>query len=182
MFETERNQPIRVWASALPVSQRRLGISNGSVDKAHAELEKCFVVGPLLERRQDRRGDAAVPPGDHLAVGADAGIDPLDRDGVVEIVLEVVLAGPVDLDRGPDRLRYQRRFKHIVPFRLAAEAAAQERGVDRDVLDRDAEQLGETIAAAAGALRRRIQAMHLPSATDTVAEGGSIVACAKCGR
>ena len=30
MFDTERNQPMRVWASASPFSQRRLGMSNGT--------------------------------------------------------------------------------------------------------------------------------------------------------
>ncbi len=29
MLETERNQPMRVWASHWPFSQRRLGMSNG---------------------------------------------------------------------------------------------------------------------------------------------------------
>jgi hypothetical protein len=31
MFDTERNRPIRVWASASPFSQRRLGMSNGTL-------------------------------------------------------------------------------------------------------------------------------------------------------
>ena len=30
MLDTERNQPMRVWASASPFSQRRLGMSNGT--------------------------------------------------------------------------------------------------------------------------------------------------------
>ncbi len=48
-----------------------------------------------------------------------------------------------------------RRLEHEVALRLAPEAAAEQRDVDRDVLDRHAERLGEVLPRAVGALHRR---------------------------
>ena len=53
----------------------------------------------------------------------------------VEVVeLNVVFAAPDDLHRLADLLRKQRRFGDVIGFRLASEAAAQQRDVADDVV------------------------------------------------
>ena len=99
MLETERNQPMRVMRLTLAVLAAQVGDGEGIVHQPHAEFERRLVVGARLEGGGDRRRHAAVPPCDDLAVGIDAGVDPFDRYGVIEVVLDVVLARPDDLDR-----------------------------------------------------------------------------------
>ena len=90
-----------------------------------------------------------------LLSGIQRRLDPLDRGGVVEAVLDVVLAGPLHPHRRADLLRQERRLEHEVALRLAPEAAAEQRDVDGHVLDRHAELLGHVLARAVGALDRR---------------------------
>jgi hypothetical protein len=75
---------------------------------------------------------------------------------VVVAVLNIILAGPHDLHwAGSHLFGEQGRFDRKVAFRLAAEAAAQQSVVHRDVGDIHAESFGNILAGAAGALQRR---------------------------
>ena len=96
-----------------------------------------------------------MPPGDHLAVLVEPGLDALHRDGVQEAVANIVFPRPLHLHRRAEFLREQRRFEREIAFRFAAEPAAEQRDVDGDVLLGDAERLGDVLARAAGALHRR---------------------------
>ena len=139
----------------------------------------CFGSGLKVDMIGRRR--AAVPPAADLVGGIQTGLDPLRRDGMIEAVLDVVLAGPDHLyRRAAHCLRQQCRFLRVVGLGLAPEAAAEERDVHRHVLGRHPEQLGDVVAGAVGALHHA-HTSHLPSATTAVATGGSIGACARCG-
>ena len=69
------------------------------------------------------------------------------RPGVrpVDIVLRVFFARADELDRTSDRLGGVNRLHHEVGNDLAAEAAAQERDVDGDLVGRASERLGDGI-------------------------------------
>ena len=99
MFDTERNQPIRVIAAASPFSIWMLATSNGTSTSPmpSSRSHRCFGSGPKSE--SDARRHAAVAPRDRLAARVQPGLDALDRDGVVEAVVDVVLARPLHLDR-----------------------------------------------------------------------------------
>ena len=105
--------------------------------------------------RGDGRRDAAVPPGDHLAVLVEAGLDPFRRDGVEEVVTHVILPRPLHLYRRPERLRKQRRLEREVALRLAAESAAEQGDVDGDVVLGNSEGLGDVFPGPAGTLHGR---------------------------
>ena len=78
-----------------------------------------------------------MSPCDHLAVLVEPRLKALERDCVIEVVVDVVLASPHDLDRrAAHRLRAQGRLDREVRLRLAAETAAQKGHVDRDVFGR----------------------------------------------
>src|SRR5829696_929841 len=70
------------------------------VDEAHAELEGQLVLRIRREDGADGRSGAAMQPGDGRALVVETSLDPLDRNGVIEAVMQVVLAGPGDLHRG----------------------------------------------------------------------------------
>ncbi len=124
------------------------------VDEAHPHLERAFVAGIGLEDREQRRRHAAVAPGHRLAAGVEARFDPLDRDRVVIIVPEVVLARPLHADRhAGHRLGDDRRLDREIGLRFAPEAAAEERGVDRHVLGFQLQHLGSVVA-------RGLRALH----------------------
>ena len=106
----------------------------------------------------------------------------LDRHGVEVAVLQVVIARPGDLHRrAVHRLGQHGRFDHEVGLGFAAEAAAEQRDVHRDVLERQAQSLGDAVARGLRRLRRAPRPRSVPSTMRAVAAGGSIVACAKCG-
>ena len=78
------------------------------------------------------------------------------RDRVVEAVLDIVLACPHHLDRDPVHfLRDDRRLDREIGFRLAPEAAAEQRHVDLHLLGREAEGLGAEIMRGLRALHAR---------------------------
>ena len=164
-------------AGASPVSMRMFGTANGVSTRAHAELDVGRVLRVGREDRQDGRRRAAVQPRDRLAAGVEPGLEALDRHGVVEAVLEVVLARPGHLDRrAAHRLRQQRRLDHEVGLRLAAEAAAEQRDVDRHLLGRPCRAPRRCRRA------RRLRALHRRPDLRTcrprdraTAAGGSIV-------
>ena len=122
------------------------------IHESHAKFDGKFMHGFGHEGRKNGRCRTAVPPRDHLAVLVEAGFDSLRRNGVKEVVAEIVLTGPLHPDRCTDRFREQCRLQHEVAFRFTAEAAAQQRDVDGDILDGDVERLRQIFAGAAGAL------------------------------
>ena len=122
-----------------------------------------------------------MAPAGHLAVAVDRRLDPLHRGGVVEAVLDVVLAGPLHPHRRAHLLREERRLEHVVALRLAPEAAAEQRHVHRDVLDRHPERCRPRPARVPHGLCTGAQTSTLPSATLTSAAGGSMEMCAMCG-
>ena len=167
---TERNQPTRTWLCASPLSMRMLGTLNGvSTHPMPSSMSPgCFGIGHEVGHEARRR--AAVPPGDHLVGGVEAGLEALRRHGVIEAVADVVLARPHHLDRRAAHLLGQQcRLDGEVALGLAAEAAAEQRRVQRHFLGLDAQGLGDVVARAAGALHRR---PHLPLAV-AHARGGS---------
>ena len=126
------------------------------VDESHPELDELRIFRVGHEIRKQARRRAAVPPGNDLVVLVDARLEALRRHGVIEAVLDVVLASPHHLDRrAVHRLGQKRRLDGEVPFRLAAETATEQRCVKRHVLGVDTKTLGDVVAGAARALDRR---------------------------
>ena len=75
-----------------------------------------------------------MQPGHRLAPSVQSRLQVLHRHRVEIVVVDIVLARPGDLDRlAVELLRQQRGFDGKVRFGLAAETAAQERDVHRDV-------------------------------------------------
>ena len=135
MFDTERNQPMRACATASGFSARKFGIANGVLTRPmpSSNGSSCFGSGAKIEPMVGAALRCSQATG--LPPVVEAGLDPLDRDGVVVAVVQVVLAGPGDLHgRAVHRLAEQPGLDHEVGLRLAAEAAAEERHVDGDVL------------------------------------------------
>src|SRR3546814_5558043 len=83
------------------------------------------------EGGEEGGGRAAVAPGNRLARRIEADVDLLHRGGVIEAVPDVVLAGPLHAHRRADRAGEPGRLDGEVALRLAAEAAAEQRHVDR---------------------------------------------------
>ena len=125
------------------------------VDEPHPEFERRLMRRTRRERREDGGRHAAVPPSDHFAAFVDPRLDALRRNGVQEVMVDVVLAGPLQPHRRADRARNQRRFQHVIALRLSAETTAEQRHVDRDIPLRDAERFRQVLARAARALHRR---------------------------
>ena len=126
----------------------------GRVDEAHAELERQLVLRVGREDRADGRRGAAVQPRDRQPLVVEAGLDPLHGHRMIVAVMQVVLARPGDLHgRAVHRLAQEPGLDHEVGLRLAAEAAAEERHVDGDVLLRQPEALREPRA-------RRLRRLH----------------------
>ena len=91
-----------------------------------------------------------------LLLASRPGLEPLRRGGVVEAVAHVVLARPHHLDRRAAQLPGQQcRLDGEVALGLAAEAAAQQRGLHGDLGRSHAERRGDVVAGLAGALHRR---------------------------
>ena len=97
----------------------------------HLEAGACARVGP--EQRHDRRERRSVEPRGHLARGVEPAFHVLRGDGVVVAVMDLVVARPDHLHRRADLLRQQRRLDDEVGLGLAAEPAADERHVQRDL-------------------------------------------------
>ena len=96
-----------------------------------------------------------MTPGDDPVVVIERDLDPLYRGGVIEAVANVVLAGPLYLDRSADLLADQRRFDDIVALRLPSEAAAQEGDVHLDVRRVHPERCRDVLARGGRRLHRR---------------------------
>ena len=125
------------------------------IDPTHAEFDHARVLRIGHEVRHESWRRAAVPPGDHLVVGVEAGLEAIRRDSVIEVVAYVVLARPYDLyRRAAHFLGQQRRFDREVAFRLAPEAAAEQRVVHHHLLRLHADGLGDVVTRPARALQR----------------------------
>ena len=147
------------------------------IDPAHAELDVEGMLRIGREGGQDGRRRAAMPPGDHLVAGVEAGLEALRRHGVIEAVLHVVLARPHHLDRrAAQLLGQQRRLDGEVALGLAAEAAAEQRGVHRHLLGLDAERLGDVVARAARGFAPAPTPPTCRPVMRAAAAGGSMVA------
>ena len=71
-------------------------------------------------------------PGDREALRVEAPFETMEARGPVEVMLEIVLAGPDRLHRRADFLRDLGRLHRVVCVEPPAEAASQKRHVDGD--------------------------------------------------
>ena len=168
-----RHRPVPADAGMrlrLRVLDAQVRNEEGHVDQAHAELGRLLVLRVGAEQGRDRRGRAAMQPGDRLACAVEPGLEVLDRDGVVVAVLHVILARPGQFHRrafhGP---RDERRLDDVVGLGLAPESAAEQRDVHRHAVDRKPKALRDAIARGLGRLRRR---PHLAAVADDARRGG----------
>jgi len=103
----------------------------------------------------------------------------LERRRKVEIVLDVVLARPDEMDGRSHRTGDQRGLDDEIVKRLSAERPADERDVDPHGVYREAECLSEEIPDTLGVLRR---CPHLAAAVGDLGHGvRTSGACARCG-
>jgi hypothetical protein len=96
-----------------------------------------------------------MTPGNHRAGFVDARLDPLGRDRVEEIVVNVVLARPLHAHRRFQLTRKQRSLDRVIAFRFAAETATEQGDVHGHRVRLQAERLRDVVMRAAGALHRR---------------------------
>ena len=141
----------------------------------------CFGSGMKFANEARRR--AAMTPGDDLVVRVEPGLEPLDRHGVVEAVLDVVLARPHHLHR-----RAVHRLATAAPprsrSRISTCGRSRRRAACLCTVTSSASRpsaLGDVLARAArgSAPAPTPRICRRPCAA--VATGGSIVACARCG-
>ena len=126
------------------------------IDEPHPELEREFVLRIGCKDRTDGRCHAAVEPGDRHTLIIEPRFDPLDGNGVIIAVAEVVLSRPRELDRSSiDGLAAKRRLQDIVGFGLAAEAAAKQRDIDTHLVLAKAKTLSQARTGRLGRLRAR---------------------------
>ena len=97
-----------------------------------AELIRFGMGGGGIVERLDRRRHEPVVPGDDATPFVQAPLDPVERGGPVEVVLQVVGARPDRLHRGRDGLRDLDRLGGVVGVDAPPEAASEERDVQRD--------------------------------------------------
>ena len=129
-----------------------------------------------------RGRNAAMQPCRRLALRVEPRLQPLDGHRVKVVVMQVVVARPDDLHRpAAHLLRQERRFDDEVRLGLSAEAAAEQRDVHRHLLERQPEALRNVLARRCGACVGA-HTSQWPLTMRAVALGGSIVACARCGR
>ena len=115
----------------------------GHIGQPHAQLEGQLLHGVGREDRADGRRRRAVKPGDRAAVLVQPGLQAFDRNGVIEAVMQVVLARPGHLDgRAVHFPAEDGSLQHEVRLGLAAEAATQQGHVHRDVLGIEAQLFG----------------------------------------
>ena len=116
------------------------------VDQLHRPVHRIGIE-PVLERGrrpagEERRTDDPVGPGDRLAPRIQSRGDPVVVVGPVDVVLDIFLAGPDDLDRPLDLLGDADGLGHVVMLEPPAEPAAQQVVVHHDFLQRQAGDLG----------------------------------------
>ena len=97
----------------------------------------------------------AVAPGHHLAARVHRTLEKMKASRTIVAVSHVVLTRPQELHRRPGFARDPRRLHHVVVLQAPAEAAADARQVDGDVLRRDAHRPAHQFATGLRHLRRR---------------------------
>ncbi len=115
-------------------------------------------IDPVLEggwqkARNDGRTDDPVGPDHRRAPWIKAGRDPVVVVRAIDVVLNVLLAGPHDLERRIHLLRDAHGLGHVVHLEPAPEAATEEMVVDHDLLQREPGDLGRRSLRAAQHLR-----------------------------
>ena len=121
-----------------------------------------------------------MAPGDRPALGVQARGEPVVVVGSVHVVLDVLLAGPDDLDRPIDVLRDRDRLGDKVDLEPPAEAATQEVVVHPHLFRWKAGHLGGDRLGAGRHLRPHPHVAAVRR-TCTVQLTGSMVACARNG-
>ena len=86
-----------------------------------------------------------MKPAGHPSGAIERCLDPLHAQGVIEIVSEVIFAGPGQVDGTPDLLGNRHRLEHEVGLGFSSEGAAEESDVERDRLLRPLQHLGSEI-------------------------------------
>ena len=146
---------MRTCAAAGQRSTRTFGTARGRSKTPWASEPSDDAVGLPVERPADGRRSDAVAPGHDLARGVEARVQALRAAGVVVAVAGVVVARPLHAHGHAHLARQQRRLDDEVRLRLAAEAAAEERDVDRDLRLLEPQRLGHFLLRALRVLRRR---------------------------
>mmetsp|Transcript_15247 Transcript_15247/g.42032 ORF Transcript_15247/g.42032 Transcript_15247/m.42032 type:complete len:605 (-) Transcript_15247:1321-3135(-) len=132
-----------------------VGDGVGQVDQAQAQLEPGELLRVGREDGQDGRLRRTLQPGGDLALRVQPRLQMLGGDGVEVVVVQVVVAGPGQLDRlALQLLGDQRRLDGEVGLGLAPEAATQQRDVDGHLVDAEPEPLGHALARGLGRLHR----------------------------
>src|SRR5215468_8197333 len=80
-------------------------------------------------------------PADEVAFGVEAGLQLVIGSGAVEVVTDVVFAGPDDFDGSFGGAGNERGFDGVILNKAAAEAAANKGDVDLDAVFGNAEGL-----------------------------------------
>src|SRR5438093_82729 len=117
---------------------------------------------------EDARPHDAVPPRRRCALRVERGLEDVVGGRTIEAVLEIVLARPDDLHRPTDGLRRLHRVGDEIGLPAPTEAAAEQRGVDGHLLERQARDLGGERLVAAGILRRHPDFAALASNVSTL--------------
>ena len=96
-----------------------------------------------------------IAEGDQSAHAVESALEKVEAAGSIEVVPDVVLAAPDELDRRPRALRDPGGLGHEVAAQAPSESAAHPRHVDRDVPLGDPERRPDQSRARSGDLRRR---------------------------
>ena len=129
----------------------------GNIERKIVPAQTHLVVGVLgvrIKGRTDRRIDRALQPCGRLAIRSNRGFHVHGRDRVEVVKVNVVFARPHHLDRLAELLREHRRFGNLIGFRLAPEAAAEQRHVAGNILFLDAQNAGDRVLHGLRILRR----------------------------
>src|ERR1041385_226579 len=116
------------------------------VEQLHRPVQRISIEA-VLERGRcpaGENGDAYDPvvPGDQFAAGIEAGGDPVEVVGAIDIMLNIFLAGPDDLDWALDLLGDTDGLGDVVMLQAPAESPTHPEVVETDFLERQAGALG----------------------------------------
>ena len=170
----------RVAARCAQVSRRhaeRHGRdADGKVRNAGRRKFRAIKAGTCHEVRAFvGKTDEVILPRREFAAGVNGTLQLVESGGTIEVVPDIVLAGPQHLDRCAGQLRDHRRFDHIVVVEPTTEAATATHHVNRDVFFCDAKRLRDEHAPRLRILRRR------PDLNRVVPEAGGAVLGLECG-
>ena len=127
----------------LKIEKFVMNVPGNSFEGMFAELSELLALA---------EADEVIAPGDEFAGGVDAALQVVETAGTVVSRVEIVFAGPEQLDGHADDLGDPGDFEHVVVGEAPAEAAAGAHQVNGDVVLGDAQQLGDVLAAGFGCL------------------------------